>query len=152
MGEMANLTLSLEQRSVTLHYPGAEGIVFHDAVFVLRNAGDRPADDLSLHVRIAQEQKPLAETRVDLSAFDVAPSLAPGGEARVSLFRIMQKVVPGFGSKVNLFGYKAALNWTYQVSAAPCAAAGGPPVDLQTWQVRWGPSETDTHRVEVEIG
>jgi hypothetical protein len=152
MSQESNLVLALGKRPVTLHYPGAEGVVFHDAVFTLRNAGQRTADRPKLQIKIAQAGRVLVESAVDLSGFDVSPTLKPGDETRFSLFRLMQKHVVGFGSKVNMFGYKAALNWSYQVSAAPLTVSETAPFPSpQTWDVRWHPSETDSNLVEVEI-
>ena len=58
---------------------------------------------------------------------------------------MLKKVGRGFGSRVNMFGYKAALNWSYEIEAS---VAGADPL---THTVCWVPSEEDANYVEVKI-
>lgn len=146
------ILVELEKRPVTLHYPGAEGVVFEDATFVIRNEGAVQTEVIGLRMHVTQEDKVLLDGIVDLDALGVSGALDPGQEAKASFFRILQHKVAGFGSRVNLFGYKVALNWMYDVSAAPVV---GPETVVasgdRTWRVCWRPSQTDANLVEVDI-
>ncbi|MBI5015359.1 MAG: hypothetical protein HZB55_07685 [Deltaproteobacteria bacterium] len=152
MSNPPSLKVDMENRPVTLHYPGAEGVVFHDAVLVVRNEGSLRIEAIDLKMRIAQGDNVLFHGLVGLASLGIAEALDPGEEAKLSVFRTMQRTVKGFGSKVNLFGYRVALNWHYDVSAAPVAGPGGEEVcEARTWRVQWRPSEADPSLVEVDV-
>lgn len=151
MSHEPTLTLELQDHPVTLHHPGAEGVRFHDAVFVIRNEGSAPAEHIRLGLRIVQGSNVLADAVVDPTPVGMPATLSSGEAGRASLFRLLQQEVKGFGSKVNLFGYKAVLNWTYEVSATAVMKGQAPAAEGRTWQVCWRPSEATEDLVEVDI-
>lgn len=146
----AKLSLVMEKSPVTLDYPGAKGVVFHDAVFVVKNDGDHSASAIWLQLKIEQGGKILFEGPLDPAELGKPTTLEPGGEARISFFRALQAKVQGFGSRVNFFGYKAALNWTYRVGAE-VKAEKTPTSQPVTWTVCWSPSADAPNIVEVKI-
>ncbi|HSH69937.1 MAG TPA: hypothetical protein VK997_08470 [Deferrisomatales bacterium] len=152
MAEMAALQLDLVAREVPLQYPGAEGVVFQDAVVVVRNTGAVSAARIGLLCTVVNEGKPMVDRLVDLTPLGFAETLRPGAEGTVSFFRLLQREARGFGSKVNLFGYRAVLNWTYELTATPVAGPDAVPAGTERrWRVRWHPSETNPALVAVEI-
>ena len=134
MAEMAALELDVVARKVPLQYRGAEGVVFQDAVVVVRNTGADSAPSIGLLCTVANEGKLTVDRLVDLTPLGFADTLKPGAEGTVSFFRLLQREARGFGSKVSLFGYRAV-----------------PAGTERRWQVRWHPSETDPSLVEVSI-
>jgi hypothetical protein len=124
-------------------------VEFHDAVLVLSNPAAEPAEAVVVHLRVQQGGTTLMEGPLDLPALGVETSLAPGQAARLSLFRALQHHVRGFGSKVNLFGYKAVLNWAFRVEASIRSGAGGR--GEGAWDLEWRPAEGNPGRVEVGI-
>ena len=152
MAMTATLELDVVAREVTLQYPGAEGVVFRDAVLVIHNTGVAPATGVGLQCLVTNEGRVLVDRQVDLTPLGFDSTLEPGREGSSSFFRLLQQVVKGFGSKVNMFGYRAALNWTYQLVATPTTGPNSAPAGAERkWQVRWHPSETDADLVEVDI-
>ncbi|MDF1551739.1 MAG: hypothetical protein P1P84_01695 [Deferrisomatales bacterium] len=149
MTETVHIQISLERRPVTLHYPGADGVQFHDAVLVLSNPTGEAARDVGLHLRVLQGDAPLLDGPVDLSALGCQTEIAAGEALRLSVFRTLQHHVRGFGSKVNMFGYKAVLNWTFRVEASLSADQGEH--RSGAWKVEWHPSAGDPALVEVDI-
>ena len=143
------LLITLEPHPVTLHYPGAEGVRFHDAILVLPIPGDAKAQDVELRLRVQQADTVLLDGPVDLSALGVAAGITPGESVRLSVFRALQHHVRGFGSKVNMFGYKAVLNWSFRVEATFAAGQSGR--GSGSWIVEWKPAEEDPSLVEVVI-
>jgi hypothetical protein len=146
----AKLTLEFVRHEVTLDYPGARGVLFQDAVFTLRNGAEQDALAILLKLKITQADSVLFEGTVDPATMGKYSRLEPGGQESLSFFKILQKEVKGFGSKVNFFGYKAALNWTYTVSAK-VEAENTPSSPPATWSVCWEPSPTDPNLVVVSI-
>ena len=145
MPNAETLSMSVERREVALNYPGAEGVTFQDAVVVVKNEGSSPMGAVAFSLRIAQEGKVIFEGEVRPSLLNEEDEL-PGGESlRMSIFMIMKKKVLGFASKVNFFGYKAALNWSYEIEASLGEVAS------ISKAVKWVPSPTDSDLVEVEI-
>lgn len=149
MSPQDQIQIRLERHPVTLHYPGAQGVQFYDAVLVVANPGDGTANDVGLHLRVHQGAATLMDGPADLAALGVATEIAAGDSLRLSVFRALQHHVRGFGSKVNLFGYKAALNWTFRVEASLTADQGER--SAGAWAVKWHPSEGNPALVEVDI-
>jgi hypothetical protein len=143
------LQISLERRPVTLHYPGAEGVQFHDAVLVVSNPAGAPAEGVGLHLRVLQGDKTLMDGPMDLAALGAATEIAAGEALRLSVFRALQHHVRGFGSKVNMFGYKAVLNWSFRVEASLTPGPGEHCAGA--WNVEWRPAAGDLALVEVDI-
>ena len=138
MAEMAALELDVVARKVPLQYRGAEGVVFQDAVVVVRNTGAVSAPSIGLLCTVANEDKLTVDRLVDLTPLGFADTLKPGAEGTVSFFRLLQREARGFGSKVSLFGYRAVLNWTYDLTATPVAGPDAVPAGTERrWQVRW---------------
>ena len=149
MATASPLHINLEPHPVTLHYPGAEGVRFNDAVLVLPIPSDAVAGDVALNLRVTQQDKTLVDGPVDLSALGVVANITPGQTARLSVFRALQHHVRGFGSKVNMFGYKAVLNWSFRVEATLTAGQTAP--SSAVWDLEWRPAAEDPSLVEVVI-
>ena len=143
------LQIGLEPRAVTLRYPGAEGVQFHDAVLVLSNPTGVAAQEVGLHLRVLQAGTTLMDGPVDLAALGVTTEIAAGEALRLSVFRALQHHVRGFGSKVNMFGYKAVLNWSFRVEASLTPEQGEQ--EAGAWNVEWRPAAEDPALVEVDI-
>ena len=60
MSHEPTLTLELQDLPVTLHHPGAEGVRFHDAVFVIRNEGSAPAE----HIRLGDKCQDIVDRNI----------------------------------------------------------------------------------------
>ena len=140
-----SLCVRLEKRDVALHYTGAEGVTFQDAVFVIGNKGPSPVGEVLLGLRVSQEGKECFEGNVRPAMLGKADGLDAGASVDLSVFRVFQKTMPGFASKVNLFGYKAALNWSYEVAVFIGDA------EVLSGTIRWSPSPSDSGHIEVTV-
>ena len=149
MTEATRPRLVLEPHAVTLHYPGAEGVRFHDAVLVLSNPSEETVENVALQLRVLQADTTLLDETVDLKALGATAGIAPRGSSSVSVFRALQHHVKGFGSKVNLFGYKAVLNWSFRVEASFTSRQGEH--GAGAWNMEWRPAAEDPTLVEVVI-
>jgi len=147
MGGNPGLTLSVTPHEVELHYPGAEGVVFQDARLVVKNDSGERVGPLVLGLMVTQEGRELYRGDTPLSALNLPETLGPGEETELSLFRALQREVKGFASRVNMFGYKAALDWTFNISAKVATAPQGEgsvvATARQEWVILWSADPTD---------
>ena len=139
------LSVQIDKRDVALHYTGAEGVTFQDAVFVVENNGTSSVGKVVLSLGICQEGKLLFEGDVYPAMLGMDDRLDAGASLRMSVFRLFQKTMPGFASKVNMFGYKAALNWSYEITVSVDDS------EALKKTIRWSPSPSNAEHVEVAI-
>ena len=125
------LQVKVERRPVTLHYPGAEGVEFHDAVLVMTNPADEAAGDVGLHLSVRQDGKTLMDGAVDLVALGVSSEIAavstrlghgmwngirPPGILPWSRSISHRRELPGGGTRVC---WLSSVGWFFQ--EAPCS-------------------------------
>ncbi len=148
----ARLSLAVEPHPVTLHFSGAEGVVFTDARLAVGNGGEEPASDVRLWIRVAEGGKaPLVEGEFRLADVGGPDALAPGETARTSLFRFLQREGKGFSSRVNFFGYKAAVGWDYGVELRVRPDGDAPPGEAMRFTLRWSPDPADAGRILLAV-
>ena len=94
MPSTSTLAMLIEKRDVALHYPGAEGVTFQDAVFVVKNNGTSPVREVVFSLRIYQEGKMIFEGDVRPSLLGIADLLDVGESLRMSVFRVLLSPLP----------------------------------------------------------
>jgi hypothetical protein len=145
MPTASTLSLQIEKCAVALHYAGAEGVTFEDAVLIVENNGASTIGEVVLGLRVSQEGKVPFEGNISPAILEMPDGLDAGASLRMSVFRVLQKTLPGFASKVNMFGYKAALNWSYEI----VVSIGDAEALAKT--IRWSLAPSDAEHVAVDI-
>jgi hypothetical protein len=147
------LVFSLQAETSHLRASDGREIPFTKANLLVRNACESDVIDLSIHITLGQEGGTVQDVTHGLSGFP--PSLPPGGSLRWDVYELLLPAHPGTASKVHMFGYRAALNWRFDLAA--WAAYRRSPVSLpeltpvSRWILRWQVADTVTGAVELAI-
>jgi hypothetical protein len=147
------LVISLQAAASQLRASDGRDIPFTRAILSVRNACGTEVVDLSLHVTLGQEGGTVQDVTHALSS--PPAKLAPGGSVSWDVFDLLLPAHPGTGSKVHMFGYRAALNWRFDLalSAVYRRSPGSPSEEtpLSRWALRWSVPDAATGAVELSI-
>jgi hypothetical protein len=135
-GGDAGLAVSLRSVASSLRASDGRDIPFVRAVLTVHNAGPAAVIDLVPHASLGQE----GGTVQDVSgAFPGTPvALAPGGVLEWDVYDLLLPAHPGTASKIHMFGYRAALNWRFDLEAWVGYRLPDAPGPLRTPVARWG--------------
>jgi len=148
------LDISLE--SVASHIRTSDGreIPFARAMLTVRNICDAEVLSVMPHANIGQEGGTVQDVTGAFSHAAVA-SIPSGGTVSWDVFDQLLPAHPGTASKVHMFGYRAALNWMFDLSAYAEYLHSGSSLPLQTpvsrWTFRWSVINTTTGEVGLTI-
>ena len=148
------LVFSLQAAASRLLASDGREIPFTRAVVTVRNACTAELIDMVPHATLGQE----GGTVQDVSgAFPggAAASIPPRGTVSWDVYDLLLPAHPGTGSKVHMFGYRAALNWRFDLAvwAEYRRSADSPPVrtPVSRWSLRWSVPDPSTGAVVLAI-
>ena len=72
------ITIHTEKREVVLHYTGADGVTFQDAVVIVENAGDSTVKTIVFGLKVSQEGKVIYEGNISPTILDMADACCDG--------------------------------------------------------------------------
>ena len=161
--EPENSTITGDQRSclaisvqaIASHLRASDGreIPFTRAMLTVRNNCKEDVIDLSTNATLGQEGGTVQDVTNALTA--PPASIPPGGSITWDVYDLLLPAHPGTASKVHMFGYRAALNWRFDLAvwaAYRCSAAS--PLEQTTvsrWVLRWHVADTATGAVKLAI-
>lgn len=146
--------LEISLQSVASNMQGSTGQVlpFSRAVLQLRNVCDVELASVMLHATLGQEGGTLQDVSGALAADAVIPA---GGVIAWDVYDILIPAHPGAASKIHMFGYRAALNWRFELTVrAEYSTPGSPrPVTLEDlrWAFRWYATGSSSGEVALDI-
>jgi hypothetical protein len=160
-GELAETTdkglcLEISLRSAPSHIKASDGreIPFTRAVLTLRNGCDAEAVNVVLHATLGQESGTVQEVSSSL-AHAVPSSIPPGGTVSLDVYDLLLLAHPGTASKIHMFGYRAALNWKFELAAwaqySPSVSSEPLQTPVLRWSLRWSVAEPATGAVGLTI-
>jgi hypothetical protein len=122
------------------------------AVLTFRNICGSEVAGCIPHATLGQE----GGTVQDVSAaFPPAASLEPDGKAIWDVYDLLLPAHPGTASKVHMFGYRAALNWRFDLAAwaeyRPSGSSLAAETPVSRWSLRWSIPDPSTGAVELTI-
>ena len=147
------VVIALQPAESKLMASNGKEISFTRAVLTLRNACTTALSDLVLHATLGQE----GGTVQDVSHAITGPPapLAPGDQISWYVYDLLLPAHPGTASKVHMFGYRAVLNWRFdlEVWAEYRRSPDSPPVrtPVSRWALRWSVPDPSTGAVELSI-
>jgi len=148
------LFLSLESAASRLKASDGRDISFARAVLTIRNGCNAELVNIVPHATLGQE----GGTVQDVSgAFpgNAVTAIPPGKTVSWDVYDLLLPAHPGTASKVHMFGYRAALNWRFDLAAWAeyRRSADSPPVrtGLSRWQLRWSVPDTSSGAVALTI-
>lgn len=147
--------LEIALRSEASHLRASDGreIPFTRAVLTARNACGTEAVDVALHAALGQE----GGTEQDVSgAFaGTASSLVPGGSLSWDVYDRLLPAHQGTASKIHMFGYRAVLNWRFELTAWAEYRSAGSSAPVRTpaarWSLRWTVPDPATGAVMLTV-
>jgi hypothetical protein len=110
------LEFSLQSASSTLEVMGGNQIPFSRAILSLRNTGQKAVVGVVPHATVTQEGMPVHDRTEALSRAGKMESIPPGDEVVWDVYDLLLAEADGVASKIHLFGYKAVLNWWYELA------------------------------------
>jgi hypothetical protein len=129
-------------------------IPFAKAILIVRNICDAEVVNVMLHVNIGQEGGTVQDVTSAFARSALA-SIPSGGTISWDVFDQLLPAHPGTASKVHMFGYRAALNWKFDLAAYAKYRCADSSLPLQTlvsrWTFRWNVTNTSTGEVGLTI-
>ena len=148
--------LDISLQPVASHIRASDGreIPFARAILTIRNVCNTELIDVVPHASLGQEGGTVQDVTSALSRS--APStIPPNGTVNWDVYDLLLPAHPGTASKVHMFGYRAALNWRFELAAwAEYRVSGSSEpvqVPVSRWVFRWTVADTATGAVDVSI-
>jgi hypothetical protein len=148
------LAISLQAKASLLRASDGRDIPFTRAVLTVRNVCGADVVDVILRVTLGQEGGTVQDVSGALSGI-AAASVPPGGTITWDVYDLLLPAHTGTASKVHMFGYRAVLNWRFDLSAWAeyRSAADAPAVQtpVSRWALRWSIPDPSTGAVVLAI-
>jgi hypothetical protein len=151
-----NLCLDISLQSVTSHLKISDGreISFTRAILTIRNVCVEEAVEVVPHATLGQEGGTIQDVTNSLS-LSAPSSIPPGGTISWDVYDLLLPAHPGTASKVHMFGYRAALNWRFDLAAwaqyRPAVSSKPLKTPVLRWSLRWSVADPATGAVALTI-
>ena len=148
--------LDISLQPVASHIRASDGseIPFARAVLTFRIMCDSEVVDVVPHATLGQEGGTVQDVSASFSQ-SAHPAIPPGGAADWDVYDLLIPSHPGAASKIHMFGYRAALNWRFELAAWAEYRPSGSSTAVQTpvsrWALRWSVENPATGEVELAI-
>lgn len=148
------LVISLQPEASQMPASGNREIPFERAILTIRNVSDAELADVVLRATLGQEGGTVQDIS-DSLARSVPASIPPLGSVRWDLYDLLLTAHPGAASKLHMFGYRAALNWRFDLVCRaeyrlPDSAAPEQTPESR-WTLRWTVPDASRGDVVLEI-
>jgi hypothetical protein len=147
--------LEISLQPVPSHLRASDGreVPFTRAILMLRNVCDAEAVNVVPHATLGQEGGTVQDVT---SALSHSPSsIPPGGTVSLDVYDLLLPAHPGTASKIHMFGYRAALNWKFDLAAwaqySPAVSSGPLQTPVLRWSLRWSVADPATGAVGLTI-
>jgi hypothetical protein len=148
------LDISLQPEASHIRASDGREIPFARAILTIRNVCNAELSDVVPHVTLGQEGGTVQDVTSSLS-HSALSTIPPNGTVSWDVYDLLLPAHPGTASKVHMFGYRAALNWRFELAAwAEYRVSGSSePVQIPVsrWALRWSVVDTATGAVDVTI-
>lgn len=147
------LAISLDPAVSHLQASDGRQISFTKAVLSVRNVCTAELIDLSFHATLGQESGTVQDVTHVLSGLPAR--FPPGSTVSWDVYNLLLPAHPGTASKIHMFGYRAALNWRFDIAvwAEYRFPADSPLVrtPVSRWVLRWSVPDPSTGAVTLTI-
>jgi hypothetical protein len=148
--------LEIMLQSADSHLKASDGreIPFTRAILMIRNVCEREAVGVTPHATLGQEGGTIQDVTSSLS-HSAPSSIPPGGTVSFDVYDLLLPAHPGTASKIHMFGYRAALNWRFDLAAwaeyRPSVSAEPSKTPVLRWSLRWSVADPATGAVALTI-
>jgi len=154
-GQGLNLEISLQAVPSKLQITGGREIPFSRAILSISNSGHTAVPGFVPHATLAQEGGSVQDITAALSRTKTAESISPGEALKWDMYDLLLAEHPGVASKVHLWGYKAILNWWFDLSVWVEYQSSDMATPLRTatsrWKFSWNPAKPPSEDVDLSI-
>jgi hypothetical protein len=148
------LDISLQAVDSSLRMGDGREIPFARAILMIRNLCDSEVLNVEPHATLGQERGTVQEVTSSFSQKAHA-SIPPGGTVTWDLYDEIIPAHPGVSSKVHLFGYRAILNWRFDLTVwaeyRPANFTASIQSPVSRWALKWTVPESAAGKVELAI-
>lgn len=151
-----NLCLDISLQSVPSHLRASDGreIPFTKAILTIRNVCTAEAVNVVPHATLGQEGGTVQDVTGSLS-HPVPSTIPPEGTVSWDVYDLLLPAHPGTASKIHMFGYRAALNWRFNLAAwaqyQPSISSESLKTPVLLWSLRWSVADPSTGAVGLTI-
>jgi hypothetical protein len=151
-----NLCLDISLQSVPSHLGASDGreIPFTKAILTIRNVCTKEAINVVPHATLSQEGGTVQDVTGSLS-HPVPSTIPPEGTVSWDVYDLLLPAHPGTASKIHMFGYRAALNWRFDLAAwaqyRPSVSSEPLKTPVLRWSLRWSVADPSTGAVGLTI-
>lgn len=153
-GEHRCLEIALQPTASHLKASDGREIPFTRATLTIRNVCAAEVVNVAPYATLGQEGGTIQDVTASLS-HSAASTIPPGGTITWDVFDVLLPAHPGTASKVHMFGYRAALNWRFELSAWAEYRASVSPGPVKTlvkrWSLRWSVADPATGAIGLTI-
>ena len=148
--------LLISLRSVASKIQASDGrdLPFSRAILTIRNICSAEVIDFMPHASLGQEGGTVQDVTHAFTR-SLAASIPAGGSASWDVYDLLLPAHPGTASKVHMFGYRAALNWRFDLAAWAeyrlSSTAGLVQTPVTRWTLRWSVPDPSTGAVALTI-
>lgn len=152
----SDLCLDISLQSVPSHLSASDGreVPFARAILTIRNVCTAEAVNIVPHATLGQEGGTVHDVTSSLS-HSAPSSIPPGGAFSWDVYDLLLPAHPGTASKVHMFGYRAALNWRFDLAAwaeyRPSVSSEPLMTSVLRWSLRWSVADPSTGAVGLTI-
>ncbi len=147
--------IAISLRSVPSSLRASDGreIPFGRALLTITNNCGKEASHIVVSVSLGQEGGTVQDVSGALGAQPAI--LPPGGSASWDVYDLLLPAHPGTSSKVHMFGYRAVLNWRFELTVSAEYLLKGSSGRMRTpelrWTVRWSVPDQESGAVILAI-
>ena len=151
------IEISLQTVPSKLRISGGKEISFSRAILTMRNTGQTALVGVVPHATLGQEggAGSVHDGTEALSRAKTVESILPGETVKWDMYALLLDAHPGVAGKVHLWGYKAILNWRFELTVWAEYRTSDVSTPLNTpisrWKLRWSPLKTSSDEVELSI-
>lgn len=114
-GRGRSLSITLQPEASFMQAGDNREIPFERAFLTIRNVSGTELVGVIPHATLGQEGGTIQDISASL-AHSVPASIPPLGVIRWDLYDLLLTAHPGAASKLHMFGYRAALNWRFELA------------------------------------
>lgn len=130
------LEITLQREASKMPASGNREVPFERAILTIRNVSDAELTNVVPHATLGQESGTVQDISGALLP-SVPASIPPMGIVRWDLYDLLLTAHPGAASKLHMFGYRAALNWRFDIACWAEYRLPDPAAPERTPESRW---------------
>ncbi len=144
------IEISLQSSPSQIKASDGRQIPFTRAILTIRNVCGQ-AVSIAPHVTLGQENGTVQDVTEALAA-STPSSIPPNSAASCDVYDLLLPAHQGTASKIHMFGYRAVLNWRFDVAARATYSIAGASESMNTPTLRWSLKWTIVNPTSGSVG